>query len=94
MFVNGISLGVQQLEEHFFYFNVTNEEKETKLFAKAGVCCDSSIIRKVETFNETYRLKEAEVLLNWFDIIQPKGYFSLNDKMSDIMAHKEAAEYV
>ena len=26
-------------------------------------------------------------MLNWFDITAPEGYFSLNDKLSDIMAN-------
>ena len=47
------------------------------------------MIRKVEVFNETYRLKEEGAILNWFDIDAPEGYYSLNDKMSDIMLSLE-----
>ena len=36
--------------------------------------------------NEDYMLKEKGAILNWFDITMPEGRFSLNDKMSDIMA--------
>ena len=32
------------------------------------------------------RLKEKGAILNWFDITEVEGYFSLNDKISDIMA--------
>ncbi len=85
LFANGVSLGKKTSPEHFFYFDVPNNG-ETKLVAVAGDCKDESVIRKVETFNEEYRLKEKGAILNWFDIEAPEGYFSLNDKVSDIMA--------
>ena len=31
-------------------------------------------------------MKEAGAILNWFDIDEREGYFSLNDKISDITA--------
>ncbi len=84
LFANGKSLGKQESAEHFFYFEVPNAG-ETVLVAKAGDCTDESRIRKVEVFNEAYRLREKGAVLNWFDITEPEGYFSLNDKLSDIM---------
>ena len=53
--------------------------------AVAGSLKDESVIRKVEVFNEDYRLKEKGAILNWFDIETPEGYLNLNDKMSVIM---------
>ena len=85
LFANGVSLGKKTADDHFFYFEVPNVG-ETKLTAVAGDFKDESVIRKVETFNEDYRLKEKGAILNWFDIDAPEGYFSLNDKISDIMA--------
>ncbi len=84
LFANGVSLGKQTSDVHFFYFDVPNAG-ETQLKAVAGECTDASVIRKVEEFNEAYRLKEEGAILNWFDIDAPEGYFSLNDKMSDII---------
>lgn len=84
LFVNGKSLGKQKAEDHFFYFMVPNEGEST-LVAVAGDCRDESRIRKVETFNEAYRPREKGTVLNWFDITEVKGYYSLNDKVSDIM---------
>ncbi len=84
LFANGVSLGKQTSDVHFFYFDVPNAG-ETELKAVAGDCTDESLIRKVEVFNEEYRLKEEGAILNWFDIEAPEGYFSLNDKMSDII---------
>lgn len=94
LFVNGVSLGVQCSPEHFFRFDVPNREGTSILRAVAGACEDESVIRKVDTFNEKYRLKEKGVLLNWFDITQPEGYCSINDKMNDLMAGKRSAAYV
>ena len=70
---------------HFFYFDVPNAG-ESRLTAKAGDCTDESVIRKVDTFNEDYIMKETGDVINWFEIDMPEGYFSINDKLSDIMA--------
>ncbi len=88
LFVNGKSLGKQRSDEHFFYFMVPNIGEST-LTAIAGDCRDESHIRKVEVFNEKYRLKEKGAVLNWFDITEVEGYYSLNDKMSDVMKSPE-----
>ncbi len=85
LFANGVSLGKQASAEHFFYFDVPNAG-ETVLTAVAGEYKDESRIRKVAEFNEAYRLKEKGTVLNWFDITEREGYFSLNDKLGDIMA--------
>ena len=85
LFANGVSLGVKEAADHFFYFDVPNVG-ETKLTAVAGELKDESVIRKVDTFNEEYRLKEVGAILNWFDVTEPEGRLSLNSKMSDIMA--------
>ena len=86
MFANGNSLGVQQNNGlPFFYFDVPNTGV-TQLVAVAGELKDESIIRKVATFNEAYRLKEKGAILNWFDIEAPEGYLSLNNKMSEVLA--------
>ena len=85
LFANGKSLGKKASDVHFFYFDVPNKG-ETKLVAVAGDEKDESFIKKVDTFNEKYRLKEKGAVLNWFDIIEPEGYFSLNDRIGDIIA--------
>ncbi len=85
LFSNGVSLGVKEAADHFFYFDVPNVGT-TQLVAVAGQCRDESVIRKVAEFNESYRLKEKGAILNWFDITEPEGYLNLNDKMSTIMS--------
>ncbi len=85
LFVNGESLGKKVAPDHFFYFDVPNVG-ESVIEVKAGDLSDKGTIRKVEVFNEEYRLKEQGAILNWFDVDAPAGRFSLNDKISDIMS--------
>jgi len=85
LFANGVSLGVKEAADHFFYFDVPNVG-ETKLEAVSGELRDEGIIRKVDTFNEDYRLKEEGAILNWFDIEEKTGRLSLNSKMSDVIS--------
>lgn len=85
LFVNGKSVGKKAAPDHFFYFEIENKG-ESQIVAVAGDCRDESVIRKTETFNEAYRLREKGAILNWFDITEPEGYFSINDKISDIMS--------
>ncbi len=85
LFANGVSLGKKAAADHFFYFDVPNSG-ETKLEAVAGELTDESVIRKVDQFNEDYRLREEGAILNWFDITAPDGRLSLNDKMSDVIS--------
>ena len=91
LFANGQSLGKKESADHFYYYEVPNVG-ETILKAVAGDCTDESRIRKVDTFNEAYRLKEKGAILNWFDITAPEGYFSLNDRIDEIMQNPEGRE--
>lgn len=85
LFANGESVGVQKKGEFpFFAFEVKNEG-ETVLTAKAGDLSDESKIRKVDSFNEDYRMKEEGAVINWFEINTPVGYYSVNDTIGDIM---------
>ena len=93
LFANGKSLGAKESAEHFFYFDVPNEG-ETALTAVAGECRDESLIRKTETFNEAYRLREKGAVLNWFVVTAPEGYYSLNDKLSEIIKSAEGRTVV
>ena len=87
LIVNGQSLGKKTAEDHFFYFNVPNVGEST-IVAKAGDLTDEGKIRKVAEQNMDYVLVEKGAVLNWFDVDAPEGRFSLNDKISDIVATK------
>ena len=84
LFVNGESIGKKTAPDHFFYFDVKNEG-ETTIVAKAGELTDEGHIRKVDSMNMDYVLREVGAVLNWFDVVEVEGRFSLNDKIGDIM---------
>ena len=85
LFVNGESIGKKTAEDHFFYFDVPNVGEST-ILAKAGDKTDEGQIRKVDTFNEAYRLVEKGAVLNWFDIVEVEGRLSLNSKMGEVIS--------
>ena len=85
LFVNGESIGKKTAEDHFFYFDVKNVGEST-IVAKAGELCDEGKIRKVDEMNMDYVLREVGAVLNWFDVVEKPGRFSLNDKLGDIMS--------
>ena len=84
LFVNGESIGKKTAEDHFFYFEAKNVGEST-IVAKAGECTDEGKIRKVDEMNMDYVLREVGAVLNWFDVVEIEGRYSLNDKISDIM---------
>ncbi len=87
LFVNGESIGKKTAEDHFFYFDVKNVGEST-IVAKAGEHTDEGKIRKVAERNMDYVLREVGAVLNWFDVVEIEGRFSINDKISDIMQSK------
>ena len=87
LFVNGESIGKKTAEDHFFYFEVKNEGEST-IVAKAGELSDEGKIRKVSESNMDYVLREVGAVLNWFDVVEIEGRYSLNDKIADIMKSK------
>ena len=93
LFANGVSLGAQQAEDHFFRFTVTNQGV-TRLEAVAGACRDSGTICHVDTPDERYRLRERGAILNWFDVTENEGFYSLNDRISDIMKAPEGKQVI
>lgn len=86
LFANGKSLGVMKRGEFPFYRYKVKNQGETKLVAKAGDCVDESVIRKVDTFNTDYIMKEQGAVINWFEIETPPGYFSVNDTIGDVLS--------
>ena len=93
LFANGVSLGAKEAPDHFFYFDVPNTGT-TVLKAVSGNLSDEGKIRKVDTFNEDYRLREKSAILNWFDITEVEGHLSLNSKFSDIMGTLQGKMFI
>ena len=85
LWLNGKLIEKQSKGEYpFYYFNVKNEG-ESNIVVCNGKYQDETIIRKVDAFNEDYRMKEEGEVLNWFEITAPTGYYSINDSIGDIM---------
>ncbi len=91
LFVNGKSVGVNDTEKQFFTFMIPNEGV-SELRAVAGGCEDTAVIRRVEKQNPAYVMKDPGIILNWFDITAPEGYYSLNDTIKDIFRVPEAKD--
>lgn len=86
IFINGKSIDKQKKGKYpFFYFEIPLENK-TKVTAKAGSITDEAVFRKVEKFNDEYRLKDEGDVLNWFELTMPEGFFSINNTVGDIMS--------
>ena len=83
LFANGKSLGKKTADDRFFWFDVPNVG-ETELLAVAGEYTDESTIKKVDEMNPDYILREQGAVLNWFDITEIDGCFSLNDTIGEI----------
>ena len=84
LFINGKSIGKKVSPEHFFYFDVENVG-ESNILAVAGDYQDESVIRKVDTPNEDYILREKGSIINWFEITSPAGRYSILDSIDDLM---------
>lgn len=61
LFANGVSLGKQTSDVHFFYFDVPNTAGITQLKAVAGECEDTSKIHKVSRPNPAYIFKSDKM---------------------------------
>lgn len=63
--------------------------------AKSGEVSDLIKIRKVEKPNPDYSFKQRSEVMNWFDKDEQKpGYFSIHDKLGELMADPEAGAVV
>ena len=91
LFVNKVSFEKKKSDDHFFRFEIPNKGI-SHLTATSGSYMDECVIRKADTFNEKYRLKEKGAILNWFDVTEPEGRLSLNSKISDIIATERGNE--
>lgn len=82
LFVNGVSCGKKKAEDHFFKFEVPNVGV-SELKAVAGDLEDFATIKKVDEPNKAYVMQEKGAVLNWWDITEVEGKFSLNSKLSE-----------
>lgn len=85
LFVNGTSIGKKTSSNHVFSFLIRNEGV-SEIRAVSGKCEDNSVIRKTEKMNQDYVLKERWDILNWNEITEVKGHFSLNDTVGELLS--------
>lgn len=86
LFANGKSVGKKSKGKYPFYSFEVENIGETEIIAKAGDLTDTAHIRKVDTMNMDYVMKEQGAVINWFEIDTPAGFFSVNDTIGDILS--------
>ena len=96
LYVNGKLFETKQ-GSHVFEFKVPLTKSTTKLMVKAGDLTDTSIVKKVKKPYDKYILAgSSKNVANWFDadgkeldMTFNEGYFSIRDKIKNIMANPE-----
>ena len=99
LYVNGKLFETKQ-GAHVFEFKVPLTKKTTKLVVKAGGLEDKSVVKKVKKPYSKYILEgSSKEVANWFDkdgneveMTFNEGYFSIKDKIKDIMANEKGKE--
>lgn len=102
LLLNGAELGTKAAVDHICVFEeLPLCEGANSVTAKAANALDDTIILNgVQTPNEGYVLPQEKTEAgNWFDELGkelklefPEGFFSIKDKLGDIMAHNEAGK--
>lgn len=83
-----------QSGETVFTFRVPISGEHT-ITAKAGECCDTITIRRVDEPDASYRFAKAGGVAYWFDEADFKtDCFSIRDSFGALMAHPEAGKIV
>lgn len=102
--VNGTEIGTQDAVDHICIFaDVALQNGTNTVTAHAdGAPEDTITLNGVDTPNESYKLPQDDASSaagNWFDELGeavelqfPEGFFSIKDKLGDLMAHEEAGK--
>lgn len=106
LYINGKLFAEQEGNKVFVFEHVPLNEGFSFLSARAGGCCDSITLERVAQPNPAYRYDDPEETdgetgaANWFtleeapavnEIIVREGYFSVKDKVKDILASDAAS---
>ncbi|MEG2116360.1 MAG: glycoside hydrolase family 2 TIM barrel-domain containing protein, partial [Clostridia bacterium] len=88
-----------QKGKYVFEFKVKLKRGENNFEARSGEFSDSMVINKVKKPNESYSLESVQKVEKWFDkegneinFKYPAGYYSVKDKISDVMKNPKGAE--
>lgn len=99
--VNGVELETKQGSKVFVFEHVLLKDGWNTLIARSGSCTDSMTVEKVKEANPSYVLiddDDGEYATNWFEGIDlsstemtfREGYYSVKDKIQDILDNEEA----
>lgn len=99
--VNGAELETKQGGKVFVFEHVLLKDGWNTLIARSGSCTDSMTVEKVKEANPSYVLiddDDGEYATNWFEGIDlsstemtfREGYYSVKDKIQDILDNEEA----
>lgn len=99
--VNGVELETKQGGKVFVFEHVLLKDGWNTLIARSGSCTDSMTVEKVKEANPSYVLiddDDGEYATNWFEGIDlsstemtfREGYYSVKDKIQDILDNEEA----
>ena len=99
--VNGVELETKHGSKVFVFEHVLLKDGWNTLIARSGSCTDSMTVEKVKEANPSYVLiddDDGEYATNWFEGIDlsstemtfREGYYSVKDKIQDILDNEEA----
>lgn len=104
LFVNGEELETKKGDKIFVFDGVKLKNGENIVKAVSGSCTDEAKFILTDTPDESYVLKAEEAGSsgsNWFDTLDasgelefPDGYFSIKDKIGEIMKTEEGAKFI
>ena len=105
LYVNGKEIGKHNGNKIFIFKEVALADGENKIKAASGVLFDEMVINRVNEPDESYVLKANEAGnsgSNWFDTLEleseelqfPEGYFSIKDKIGEIMKVPEGEAFI
>ncbi len=105
LYVNGKEIGKHNGNKIFIFKDVALADGENKIKAASGVLFDEMVINRVNEPDESYVLKANEAGnsgSNWFDTLEleseelqfPEGYFSIKDKIGEIMKVPEGEAFI
>ncbi len=103
LFVNGKEFGSTEGDKIFIFEGVELNKGENMIEAKSGNLTDKMVLKLVDEPNESYTLKSngGNEGKNWFDDLETsgeftfkEGYFSVKDKIGDIMKTEEGDKFI
>ena len=92
LFIDGEEFAAQDGEKVFRF--MVSLKGECSIAAKAGDCQDEIRIRKVDTPDPAYRMEGQNGAANWFETETKKEYYSIDDRLADLMKNSQAQELV